>query len=233
MLKNKLKIKYLFTGTGRCGTVFTARLMNLIGIPCGHESIFTYEGLDAAKARINRRKAIIQSNVYAHSLAEEHEIFVDSLIAESSYMAAPFLSDHVFIETVVFHLIRHPEDYVQSLANYLNFLQNPYPMNEYETFKFKHVPELAGKMPKYDRCALYYIRWNQMIAKHNPDYVFKTEEIEKKLLDLFLYKKEVNLPKDVNTCKKQNVERFRIDMIESVEIRKSLEQIGKQYGFMI
>lgn len=231
MLKNTLKIKYLFTGTGRCGSVFAARLMNLIGIPCGHESIFTVEGITGAKARLKRRKAIVQSNVYAHSLSKNHEMFVDSLIAESSYMAAPFLADEVFKGTTVFHLIRHPEEYVQSLANYLNFLKNPYPVNEYEVFKFKHVPELGGKMPHYDRCALYYIRWNQMIAMHTPDYVFKTEEIEKKLLDIFLYKKTVNLPKNVNTCRKQNVERFRIEMIESAEIRKSLEQIGKQYGF--
>jgi hypothetical protein len=37
--------RFVITGTGRCGTVFTARLLTNVGVPCGHEDVFTKKGV--------------------------------------------------------------------------------------------------------------------------------------------------------------------------------------------
>lgn len=35
----------LVTGTGRCGTGYTAKLLTAAGVPCGHEEVFTPQGI--------------------------------------------------------------------------------------------------------------------------------------------------------------------------------------------
>ena len=47
-----MNLKYLVTGTGRCGTVYMARILTSIGIPCGHETIFDYRGTRGARKRL-------------------------------------------------------------------------------------------------------------------------------------------------------------------------------------
>lgn len=37
-------MKFVITGTGRCGTQYISTLMNKLGITCGHEEIFTTDG---------------------------------------------------------------------------------------------------------------------------------------------------------------------------------------------
>src|SRR6516165_7960197 len=44
------KLQYLVVGTGRSGTVYLARLLTSIKIPCGHERVFNGEDIDAALA---------------------------------------------------------------------------------------------------------------------------------------------------------------------------------------
>ena len=51
---NELKI--ISTGTGRCGTAYMSKLLTSVGIPCGHESLFTNKGLTEYKYRILNRK---------------------------------------------------------------------------------------------------------------------------------------------------------------------------------
>lgn len=57
-------LQFIVVGTGRCGTGFTSHLLTRSGISCGHESVFSAQGL--------RR--------------EKH------LIADASWLAIPYLS---------------------------------------------------------------------------------------------------------------------------------------------
>lgn len=40
-------IRLLITGTGRCGTMYMARLLTASGVPCGHEDVYTVAGIMA------------------------------------------------------------------------------------------------------------------------------------------------------------------------------------------
>ena len=44
-----MNLKYIIASTGRSGTVYMARLLTSVGVPCGHESIFTWQGIEKAK----------------------------------------------------------------------------------------------------------------------------------------------------------------------------------------
>ena len=49
-----MKLKYLVTGTGRSGTVYMARLLTSLGIPCSHEMIFDYRGFGDSEGERGR-----------------------------------------------------------------------------------------------------------------------------------------------------------------------------------
>jgi len=109
------RLKYLVTGTGRCGTVYMARLLTLAGIPCGHESIFDWKGITWAKRRLAGEVPLELSSISTIRLENgrwspepEWLTDVEAIEAESSYMAAPFLEESFLSETKVIHLVRHP-----------------------------------------------------------------------------------------------------------------------------
>ena len=80
-----MHLKYLITGTGRCGTVFCARSLTNLGTPCGHESIFDWRELELAIKKINGEKTPELSLVAAKNvLDEEWSLDLNSLEAESS-----------------------------------------------------------------------------------------------------------------------------------------------------
>jgi hypothetical protein len=39
-------MRYLVVGTGRCGTVYMAKLLSSVGVPCGHEATVTPQKAD-------------------------------------------------------------------------------------------------------------------------------------------------------------------------------------------
>ncbi|NIQ15395.1 MAG: hypothetical protein GTO02_13665, partial [Candidatus Dadabacteria bacterium] len=158
-----MAIKYIVTGTGRCGTMFMSKLLTSAGIDCGHEVIFTNEGLEAAKQNLFLNK---------------------ETVAESSYMAAPYLNDPILSEATIIHLVRQPMKVINSfVVAYCYFLsgqasckKNPYqwtyayppgadPEFKFMRFIYSHIPDLCKKMSPVERAALYYIKWNQLIEK--------------------------------------------------------------------
>ena len=83
------------TGTGRCGTTYMARLLTSLGIMCGHEAIFNYDGILKANLRLQGKLNIKTSHVSSHDILTDTPIESwhdpETAIAESSYLAAPFL----------------------------------------------------------------------------------------------------------------------------------------------
>jgi LPS sulfotransferase NodH len=47
------KLKFLVTGSGRSGTNYMSRFLTSVGIMCGHESIFTHDGITEAIYRLS------------------------------------------------------------------------------------------------------------------------------------------------------------------------------------
>jgi hypothetical protein len=227
-----MHLKYLITGTGRCGTVFCARSLTNLGIPCGHESIFDWRGLELAIKKINGEKTPELSLVAAKNvLDEEWSLDLNSLEAESSYMSAPYLTHEIIKGTAVIHVVRDPVKVVNSFCNYLNYFASEEPMNLYEKFIYDQIPELRSDMPIFDRAALYLIRWNEMIEKSKPDFFYRVEDSPEKLFD-FIEKKGSLFPNiEINSFKKDISDPFLTYKINNNKLRKEFIDMGRRYGY--
>ncbi len=178
------KLQYVVTGTGRSGTVYLANLLTKCGLPCGHESIFTPWGLDEALARLEGRSAVEVSAISRESCGDWFN-GVQDIVAESSYMAAPFLDHGVLRDAHIIHAVRHPMDVINSFVIGLNYFQQWVPADPWHWFMYTHVPELRLDYHPLERAALYYVRWNQMIetrAAGKPYFFCQLETIARKLL---------------------------------------------------
>ncbi|MDM4722757.1 hypothetical protein QTQ03_25325 [Micromonospora sp. WMMA1363] len=45
-----MSMRFVVTGSGRCGTTYLSRLLTVAGIPCGHESVFDFRTEDTIAA---------------------------------------------------------------------------------------------------------------------------------------------------------------------------------------
>lgn len=230
------KLDYVVTGTGRCGTVYMAKLLTASGIPCGHETIFGHQGLDQAKERCATNCPLELSLVSTHALSENGCFIrqpdwlkdVDSIVADSSYMAAPFLQDDLLANTKTIHVVRNPSEVVDSFVNHIKYFQKNEAQNDYEQLIYRQLPELTRSMSPYGRAALYCVLWNQMIEKSQPECLHRVEDNES-LLENFLGVPVIAVGRKENSIRYQHPEdTFNAYKIESSEIRiRFLELISK------
>ena len=116
-----INIQYIVVGTGRCGTLYTANLLTSLGIPCGHEAIFTPKGPDYEVLAGNKEP--ISSDVSkAENLSNDK-----MLMADASYMAAPFLG---LFDAQVIHIVRNPKDVIRSFVVEFNYFSGSEPRQE-------------------------------------------------------------------------------------------------------
>jgi len=192
------KLQYLVVGTGRCGTVFLAKFLSSVGISCSHEGIFSFDGLDSALDRMSGKKPISMSHIakLASNWEEDNGVswFKDKtsseIVAESSYMAAPFLSHPSLAETKIIHVVREPMQVVNSFLEGFRYFRdeaiNEKYLGDYHKFIYKHTPEVGDSMDCISRAALYYVEWNEMIerlSKSHNYYRHRIEDSLNKLLD--------------------------------------------------
>lgn len=192
------KLRYLITGTGRCGTVYVAKLLSSVGYPCTHEAIFKHDGIEAAHSRLNGTKPTDLSEIskLASVVDESKNISwfgssnkIVEVVAEASYMAAPFIQDECLKDTTIIHIVRKPIDVVNSfIAGFKYFedwcLTEP-DYAEYHNFIYSYVPEVKKPMSAVCRAAMYYIEWNKMIEKlsEGKNYILhRIEDSPEKLL---------------------------------------------------
>lgn len=133
--------KILVTGCGRAGTQYTARLLNLLGIPCGHERVYTHAGINDW----------------------------DGQQAESSWLAAPLVSEAIPEDCMVWHQLRDPLKVVRcwnshrTLTDFNSALPQPV---EVQRFVFRHLPE-CSEGDDLERCVKYVLGWTRMLMKHD------------------------------------------------------------------
>lgn len=230
-----MELKFLITGTGRCGTLFMTQFLCAAGMPCGHESIFDFCGLERAKRKLNGEEPVTPSVISKVSHLGE-------ISAESSYMAAPFLDDEIFKNTKIIHLVRNPIKVVDSFINGLEFFSDtPLPHAvPYENYIYHFFPELKDVLNQADRACLYYVLWNEMIEQKLANREFLFHRIEDDLKPAIDYLSMTNIDiehwnsqKTINTLPRVRSPKFSIFQIKDSNIKKRFIEIGGKYGYQI
>lgn len=164
-----INLKYIVTGTGRCGTLSMANLLTTAGYPCGHEAVFTFDGMEKVRRVLDRTLPAISSPISRGENLSDAEI---DIVADSSYMAAPFLGE--FMAPVI-HVVRNPLDVVSSMtggafrnftkAHPVGFPDDPLHVR-HEEFVYLYIPEMRNEnLSQIERCCRFYVNWNLMIEK--------------------------------------------------------------------
>jgi len=205
--------KYLITGTGRCGSRFMAKVFASAGVPCGHEAIFSAGGLAEAYGRVKGTPA------------------------ESSWMAAPYLDNPLLENATIVHLVRHPKHVIQS---WKIFADDDKPANqEYADLAYRTLPDLRKCDDQFDRAAMFYVRWNQMIERLVGDRLirWRVEDDPQGLMDKLGIDTEgrrlySNVREHTYAAPTAGaLVKFELDKVSSPEIRAELLGMCERYGY--
>jgi hypothetical protein len=131
--------RILITGCGRSGTGFTSALLKALDLECGHERVFSL-----------------------HAVARGEVDWPESLPAESSWLAAPFLAD-LPAGTAILHQVRNPLSVVRSLAR-IRLFEDPGP---YRDFAEQHMAENGAfdDVAPLVACLRYWDEWNALVER--------------------------------------------------------------------
>ncbi len=156
-----MKLDYIITGTGRCGTAYAAKFLTREGIPCGHEEIFGPWGKRASEI-------MRQSN--------------SELVADASWLAMPFLNE--VGEAKVVHLVRHPQRVIASmLAIGLFANKPPRDIRPYTAFAYEHS-DIGKYETEIERATAFYLYWNGQISYRRPDaHIARIEDEPESILN--------------------------------------------------
>ena len=229
-----MELKYVVTGTGRCGTLFMANLLTSMGLPCTHEAVFTTEGWDYAWEVMNDFKPAINSRISRGDNLSDYEI---DTVAESSYMAAPFLGR---LNAGVIHVVRNPFKVVGSLVGHgfrqfsqnspTDFEDDPYHF-AYEKFIYENLPELSDECSQVDRACLFYVRWNEMIEKSGKVELFhRIEDGTEPIKRHFRFEGECYENKTCNSAAEKS-RRWSFSEIKNQDLRVRFLEITERYGY--
>jgi hypothetical protein len=229
------RLQYVVTGTGRCGTVYLANLLTQCGLPCGHESIFTPWGLDEARARLEGRSAIHVSAISRESCGDWLPD-ADALVADSSYLAAPFLGHDILKSAEIIHLVRHPMDVLNSFVVGLNYFHQWVPPDVWHWFIYSHLPELRLDYHPFERAALYYVRWNRMIEQRSAGRRYIRLQVENVPAELFRHLGRRCRDASLLAARKVNGRmagkpEYTLADVPAGAIRDELCDLGERYGY--
>lgn len=232
----KIDLKYVVTGTGRCGTLFFANLLTSMNIPCSHEAVFTHNGLSFAKDVLQGTQKAKNSDL-SNLILNQPCDNIANIVADSSYMAAPFLRDFNFD---VIHLVRNPIDVVSSfIGKAFNYFADNKPTHNpdlpnnifYENFIWQILPELSEETTQIDRACLYYIRWNQIIENSNKTKIFiRIEDGTQKIKNFFNFSGNCYGNNKCNSFKEHSLN-WSFSQIKNPKIKKQMIDIAKKYRY--
>lgn len=158
-IKNGLR--YIVVGTGRCGSVYFANILNAIGIPCSHERIFIAKGKDYAK-KVLSGEAGKNSEVAGWAGLKE----IDHPQAEASYLSMPFLDEPFLKAATIIHIVRDPLKVIKSFSNKLEYWRDSN-LNQYENFIQRNLPGIEQYSGSLLRCCYFVINWNKRIESYS------------------------------------------------------------------
>jgi hypothetical protein len=157
-------MKYLITGTGRCGTGYVALVLNSTGVTkCTHEQVFNVRGIDFAREQIAMRRNNPQWG----------------WDGESSWYATAYLDDSILDGVTIIHLVRHPKEVIDSQLSMGNWTHPAY--NGAKAL-LPYLPGLALCRTPLEMSAYWYVEWNRLIEPH-ADIFHRVEDDVRILLD--------------------------------------------------
>ncbi|RDJ35112.1 MAG: hypothetical protein DWQ19_09770 [Crenarchaeota archaeon] len=230
------KLNFIVTGTGRCGTVYLAKLLTSVGIPCGHESIFRCKGgVETFPERLKHQ-------VFISTRSTEYENWLTTpfVKADSSYLSAPFLNDPLLKDTKIIHLVRNPIRVIFSFCESFNYFTiKRYPFFCEETFIHKTLLKEGVDLTLLDdpilRATMFYIKWNELIERqcHTKESIFHKIEDDIKYVLNFVNKpraKNYFMDKRANTHRHNIFSKTIHDIPDSKE-KDALIEKSLSYGY--
>lgn len=208
-------LKYVITGTGRCGTKYMRDFFNACNIPCGHQNIFTEMGIIDYE---NSIKALKGNNVkfLIDNGLKKYKVWYEDIIAESSLYAAPYTVD---IDCVVIHIVRHPLFVIRSfIGNYDKYF------NELRASYGRFLPDIVLYEDKVECIAYYWVEWNKMIRS---DFFHRIEDSDERLCEFLNVKKPIFSYYEIPT----NGTDVTLYDIKNKSLRDSVYDLGVSYGY--
>lgn len=148
-------MKYVITGTGRCGTGYVSKLLSSAGSNCTHEGVFTLHGCEVARERVELRR--------------EHPEW--SWEGDSSWIAAPCLGQDWLEGVKVVHLVRHPVAVIRSQLRMGKWTGR---YARYVKYAHRHLAGLANLSDTRKKGVRWWIGWNRMIEPY-ADYTHRID----------------------------------------------------------
>ena len=206
-------LELVVVGTGRCGTKFVAKFLTSAGLPCAHEAFFSWRGLRGLERRIAQHK----------------------FVAESSWLAVPFLNCDLLKDAVIVHLVRHPKPVMESWLR-----DPPERIRRYDDFRLRHLAGLADHEREIDKAACRYVGWNEMIERQNRDCVrFRIEDDPAGLLRQLSARRLVDLNTldirflfDDRKCNHRRGTPVEVRLVDvGLNLREELIDMSARYGY--
>lgn len=231
------KLKFIVTGTGRCGTLYLSKLLSFCNVFCGHETIFDYSSWNIILQRLFNQKQLTLSKIAKNTYGDYLEN--KPIEADSSYMAMPYLHLNIFKDCKFIHLVRHPENVINSFCHNLNYFydepnQNINEFNKkYLNFIYRHVPDIKKYKNPYERAACFYLYWNNQIEekiKNKNKILIKIEEINNKSFEEFI---NIKIPEDFNKIlvDKNTEKKFRLKDIRNKKLKSEIINFCQKYDY--
>lgn len=133
-------MRFVIVGTGRCGTGYMSKILTKAGLPCGHEDIYTVNGISS---------------------------FIKGLEGDSSWLAVPHL-ESIDKDTKVVHIVRNPLKVFRSwLFDQSNIISlEPTNINTpYNDYIRRHFPTIDKQKTQVDKAVVYYIECNSLVEE--------------------------------------------------------------------
>jgi len=204
-------MKYLVVGTARSGTGFISHLLNMNGIPCGHEDVFSLPH---------------DKQSYLENLG------TTTLMGESSWLAVPFLQSIKEVEPDIklIHITRHPLKVFKSFYD-LGFLDD----KESRYYQEAFMPYIETDAA-IDMLVSYYLMWYEMISQHER-IVLDIDNINYRKVSKLIGRAVSPINTVVNAKTETKINRFSIDeiraLVKSCRQYPELYALCASYGFVI
>jgi spore maturation protein CgeB len=221
--------RFVIVATPRAATGYTARLLERLGISCGHERFFHLKG------------------TLTDFLGQPDGT------GDSSWMGVPFI-DQLDTDVRIVHQTRHPLKVIQSLLD-LRFLDldaeghsvRTGTRGKFTEFALRHCPELLEQRDDRARAIWFYYYWNKRIDErctHHPILRYPVERLDVERLRSILTHLDLpesrwtdddlaaalgDVPTDVNA--KRELKQNAADQIDWPDLPPLVCQLAESYGY--
>lgn len=212
------KFWLVVAGTGRCGTKFMSEVLKSAGVHCTHQQFFTASHEQSYMTREGMADKLVawRTNEWAQN-------------AESSWLAAPFLSLPQMEGLKVVHLVRHPKKVINSLVKCQVF-ESLKRYGNFYNFAYQYCQGMEFQQTPKERAAYFYVVWNSMIEPW-ADIRWMVERDARMLLDKLGIEHDDNIFNNTSYNQRTGP---RVDTkLDDLNppLRAAVERISERYGY--